>query len=374
MAIEMSKITIIGGGVVGLSVALGLLQAGRMVKVLDGTDKDLRASQGNFGLVWLQGKGAEFAPYAKWTREAVDAWPGFAEKLEGLSGESLALEQQGGFEFFTDEKEFSDFAALLKRQKAHLGKRITHEFIGGDDLRRTYPGIGSGVVGATYCELDGHVNPLRLLKALRTAVVRLGGQIVADAKVHSICPATGGGFDLMLQNGDQLGAEKVILCAGLGNSQLSSQLGFVTQVRPQRGELLITEKLAERLPFLSSTIRQVDEGGIQIGGTKADAGPDDRETLNVAAELARHAVTVYPALSDVRVLRAWGALRVMSPDGYPVYAQSPLNENAFLVTCHSGITLAPLHASTLADWIESRSTAPDMEAFDENRFTLSQAA
>ncbi len=232
MAIEMSKITIIGGGVVGLSVALGLLQAGRMVTVLDGTDNDLRASQGNFGLIWLQGKGAEFAPYAKWTREAVSAWSGFAEKIEDLSGENLALEQYGGFEFFTDEKEFSDFTASLKRQKTHLGGRIVHEYISGDDLRRTYPGIGGGVVGATYCKLDGHVNPLRLLKALRSAVVRLGGQIVTDAKVHTISPATGGGFDLLLQKGDKLGAEKIILCAGLGNAQLSSQLGFVTQVRP----------------------------------------------------------------------------------------------------------------------------------------------
>ncbi len=138
--------------------------------------------------------------------------------------------------------------------------------------------------------------------------------------------------------------------------------------------MLITEKLAERLPFLSSTIRQVEEGGIQIGGTKADAGLDDRETLNVIAELALHAVTVFPALKDVRVLRAWGALRVMSPDGYPVYAQSPLHEGAYLVTCHSGVTLAPLHATALVDWLESKSTAPNLEGFDENRFTLSQAA
>ncbi|MDN5787781.1 FAD-binding oxidoreductase, partial [Pseudorhodobacter sp.] len=139
-------------------------------------------------------------------------------------------------------------------------------------------------------------------------------------------------------------------------------------------ELLITEKLADRLPFLSSTIRQVDEGGVQIGGTKAEAGPDDRETLGVMARLARHAVTVFPALADVRVVRAWGALRVMSPDGYPVYARSSQYPGAYLVTCHSGVTLAPLHATALAEWIEGTSTAPNLEAFDENRFALFNAA
>ncbi|MCC0064950.1 MAG: FAD-binding oxidoreductase [Defluviimonas sp.] len=374
MARGTSDITVIGGGVVGLATALGLLRAGRRVTVLDGSDSDFRASQGNFGLVWLQGKGAGFAPYAAWTRDAVAAWPGFAATLGDLTGLDLALDQSGGFEFFTDPAEFQDFAAALERQQAHLGNRFTHEVIDGDDLRRSHPQIGPDVVGATFCPLDGHVNPLRLLRALRAAVRSLGGHIRADAGVRGIAAASGGGFDLTLHTGETLGAARVVLCAGLGGADLAAELGFATRVRPQRGELLITEKLGERLPFLSSTIRQVDEGGVQIGGTKAEVGPDDRETLDVMAGLARHAVKVLPALADVRVVRAWGALRVMTPDGYPVYARSPRHPGACLVTCHSGITLAPLHASVLADWIENTETAPDLEAFDENRFALSDAA
>ncbi len=374
MATGTSEIAIIGGGVVGLSTALGLLQAGRQVTVLDGSDGDFRASQGNFGLVWLQGKGADFAPYAELTRDAVAAWPGFAAMLRDLTGTDLALDQSGGFEFFTHQAELGEFAAALERQQAHLGNRFGHEIISGDELRRIHPEIGRAVVGATFCPLDGHVNPLRLLRALRSAVTALGGRLIADAPVSGIAAAAGGGFDLTLQSGERHGAERVVLCAGLGATSLAAQLGFVTRVRAQRGELLITEKLACRLPFLSSTIRQVNEGGVQIGGTKADAGPDDSETLDVMARLARHVVDVVPALADVRVVRAWGALRVMSPDGYPVYARSPKHPGAYLVTCHSGVTLAPLHASILADWIDDTSSAPDLEAFDENRFALSDAA
>ena len=374
MGAGISEITIIGGGVVGLSVALGLVRAGHRVTVLDGSDSDLRASQGNFGLVWLQGKGADFAPYCELTRKAVAAWPGFARDLADLAGIDLALDQSGGFEFFTDPAELANFAAALDRQQAHLGNRFSHEVIGGDDLRRSYPMIGPDVVGATFCALDGHVNPLRLLRALRCAVVALGGRVLADAQVAGIVPGPDGGFDLALRGGGTRGAERIVLCAGLGSPALAAQLGFITRVRPQRGELLITEKLAHRLPFLSSTIRQVDEGGVQIGGTKADAGPDDSETLEVMAGLARHAVQVLPALADVRVVRAWGALRVMSPDGYPVYARSSRHPGASLVTCHSGVTLAPLHASILAEWIDGASNAPELEAFDENRFALSDAA
>ena len=152
--------------------------------------------------------------------------------------------------------------------------------------------------------------------------------------------------------------------------QLANQLAFKTNIRPEKGELLITEKLGSELPFLSSTIRQVDEGGVQIGGTNADVGMSDSETLSDMVDLARHAVDVYPALSNVRVLRAWGALRVMTPDGYPVYAQSEECPGAYLITCHSGVTLASLHASILSDWIDDNIKTPNLEAFDEARFKI----
>lgn len=374
MAHPNTEISIVGGGIVGLSVALGLLLAGRRVHVLDGADSDARASQGNFGLVWGQGKGWDFAPYARWTMGALVAWPDFARKLADLSGIDVALEQSGGFEFFTDADEMDEFAAMLAQQRQHLGNQFNHEMLSGGDLRAQLPGIGPEVVGASFSKLDGHVNPLRVLRALRCAVEAAGGYVTMGAKVTKIVSLTGGGFDLSMADGQTIGADKVILCAGLGAAELMKDLGFKTQIRPQRGELLITEKLCNRLPFLSSTIRQVDEGGVQIGGTKADSGMDDSETLDVMCGLARHAVTVFPALADVRVIRAWGALRVLSSDGYPVYAHSDQYPGAYLVTCHSGVTLAPLHASVLADWIENTSETPDLGEFDESRFTLSHAA
>ena len=67
---------IIGGGIVGLCVALGLAARGHEVLVLDGRDGDMRASQGNFGLVWLQGKGAGYAPLSLihiWLRVMIPA-------------------------------------------------------------------------------------------------------------------------------------------------------------------------------------------------------------------------------------------------------------------------------------------------------------
>ena len=65
---------IIGGGVVGLSVAHGLLGLGRRVMVLDEGDSALRASRGNFGLVWVQSKGLKAPAYARWTPRSASLW------------------------------------------------------------------------------------------------------------------------------------------------------------------------------------------------------------------------------------------------------------------------------------------------------------
>jgi glycine/D-amino acid oxidase-like deaminating enzyme len=62
-------------------------------------------------------------------------------------------------------------------------------------------------------------------------------------------------------------------------------------------------------------------------------------------------VRIFPHLSSVQLNRAWGALRVMTPDGYPVYHQSTDYPGAYAVSCHSGVTLAALHAVEIANWI-----------------------
>lgn len=76
---------IIGGGVVGLSVAWGLLRRGRSVTVIDGDDAGLRASRGNFGLVWVQSKGMNQPRYAQWSQESAALWRGFADDLTDLT-------------------------------------------------------------------------------------------------------------------------------------------------------------------------------------------------------------------------------------------------------------------------------------------------
>jgi glycine/D-amino acid oxidase-like deaminating enzyme len=363
-----TEYAIIGGGIVGLSLAWGLLKSGRRVTVLDGEDGDFRASRGNFGLVWVQGKGFKQPRYAQWSQQSAALWGEFADELSDATGLSVPLEQSGGLDLHFNEETLSQTIDAYNALKTQLGGDYPFEVLGGNALKKEEPHIGPKVVGAILHHQDGHANPLSLLRALSADVRRMGGRVVTSKFVSRVTKPDS--FRIECQDGTCVFSQKIILSAGLGSAQLGPQLGFIAPITPERGQVLITEKMPKLIRRPSLIARQVDEGGIQIGATNEDVGFDNRTTGTGIARLAADAVSAYPALAKVQVVRAWGALRVLSPDGLPIYQESATYPGAFLVTCHSGVTLAAAHARLLPAWFEKSQAAPNLEVFSENRFAV----
>ena len=84
---------------------------------------------------------------------------------------------------------------------------------------------------------------------------------------------------------------------------------------------------------------------------------------------------MFPRLAPLNVVRTWAALRVMTQDGFPIYDQSSECPGAFVATCHSGVTLAAIHALTLAPLIaKGEWPAETFEAFSSRRFHVQKAA
>lgn len=364
-----SDYAIIGGGIVGLSVAWGLLKRGLSVTVLDGDDGSFRASRGNFGLVWVQGKGLSQPRYARWSQESAAGWARFAAELLDNTGVDLGLEQTGGFDLHFSDQTLEQTVAEYESLKAQLGGDYPFEVLGPNALCKEEPAIGPKVAGAILHYQDGHANPLRLLKSLTEDVHRLGGVIQTGRHVAEIEKPDL--FQLDCADGTRVEARKVVLSAGLGAMKLGPRMGFRAPIRPQRGQVLITEKLPKLINRPSLIARQVNEGGIQIGATNEEVGLDDSVTGPGIARLAAEAIAAYPVLARAQLVRSWGALRILTPDGLPIYQESPDMPGAYLVTCHSGITLAAAHALFLPDWLEGTAAAPDLEVFSENRFAVS---
>jgi glycine/D-amino acid oxidase-like deaminating enzyme len=364
---------VIGGGLVGSAIGYGLARRGERVVQFDEGDIAWRAARGNFGLVWVQGKGLGLPAYGGWTQLSARRWPEFAALLRDETGVDVALEQPGGLHLCLSERELEHRITVMNRLVNQPGfERYPFEVLDHAGVQRLFPGVGPDVVGGTYTALDGHVNPLKLLRALHAAFAARAGTYRANAKVDKVGQV--GGRFVMDAAGGRFAATRVVLAAGLGNAGLAPQLGLQVPVRPQRGQLIALERVRRFMHCPMGTLRQTDEGTVLIGDSQEEAGFDTTTGSAVLATLADRARRIYPMLADVRVVRTWAALRVMSPDGFPVYEQSRVAPGAFVATCHSGVTLAAAHALELAPRIAAGDLGAPLAPFTSERFHVSKAA
>jgi len=236
---------IAGGGLIGLSIGYGLSRRGLSVLIIDENDTAIRAARGNFGLVWVQGKGAYFAPYADWTMRSSDLWPQLADELQSLGGPSLALSQDGGLTICLSEAEMQQRQDKLGHMRALQNGRFQFEMLDRKALADIMPGIGPAVVGAAYCPHDGHVNPLFLMRALVRGLEHNAGQFLAKAPVTDI-KKIGDTIAVVTPAGD-FECRRLVLAAGLANAKLAPLIGLQQSVHPQKGQIIITEKLDRQL-------------------------------------------------------------------------------------------------------------------------------
>jgi glycine/D-amino acid oxidase-like deaminating enzyme len=368
-------IVVVGAGTVGAAIAYGLARRGARILLLDGDDGDFRAARANFGLVWLQGKGLGMPAYQTLTWQSIGAWQSFADELEARSDIGLCYEQNGGLAFCFGADGFEKRQATLQRLHNQWdGGEPDWEMVDRSELERLLPkvALGPDVTGASFGHRDGHANPLRLLAALHAAVIRLGGLIRSNTSVREI---SGSGADFRLVVGDEVVvAPRIVIAAGLGTSALARQVGLDVPLRPERGQILVTERLDRFLPLPASGLRQTADGTVMIGATKEDVGYDLSTTEDAAARLSRTAIRAIPALAKAWLVRHWAGLRVLTPDSYPIYAQSQRHPGAFVAVCHSGVTLAAFHADGLANAIAAGSLPDDLSPFHQSRFDVPQAA
>jgi glycine/D-amino acid oxidase-like deaminating enzyme len=364
---------VIGGGLVGSAVAYGLQRAGLKTALVDEGDVAFRASRGNFGLVWVQSKGLGAPHYQRWTRLSSEEWPKLAAELKTRTGVDVGHERPGGVHLCLSDQEFEERRARMEQMRVEAGNfGFEYKMLGPGELRDMLPGIGPAVVGASWTPYDGHANSLFLLHALHKGFVERGGVYLPNRTVDY---AAAQPHDFRLGSGaEEISAPKIVLAAGLGNAALAPLFGLSTPVRPQRGQILVTERAGRVFEMPTTTVRQTLEGGIMIGDSMEDVGFDTTQRPDVMAIMAERAVKSFPWLAELQVVRAWAALRVMPPDGTPIYDESEKFPGAFTVNCHSGVTLAGAHANAFAPMVAAGALAPEMLPFSAKRFDVPAAA
>ena len=371
---ENTEVIVVGGGVIGVSLAYGMVKNGAKVILIDKVDNRLTASRGNFGLVWVQGKGKGMPRYVEWSIEATEKWPEFAENLETESGFNLNYEKTGGLDICLGEEEHEERVNFIEEMsQASSSGSYDCEMISIKELQGMIPEIklGKEVSGASFCSHDGCVNPLDLLKAMSSSFQENGGGYRPEQFVQKI-ECSSNGFKIETET-HSFNAKKLVLACGLMTTKLASMVGMKVPVIAERGQIIVTESTSRVFNYPTAGIRQNYDGSFMLGASHEAVGYNIETSYEVLQNIAKRAIRILPNLKNLQMIRSWAALRVLTPDKMPVYLESDQYPGAYAITSHSGVSLASLHSSNLVEWILEERIPPGFTAFHPKRFNVQEA-
>lgn len=370
-------VLIAGGGVTGMAIGYGLARQGIDVGILDASSKKDRASRSNMGLIWCQSKALGNPDYVKWGFLSSQLFPDMTGEIEELSGIDIAYAPSGGIIPCLGEEDFNRRARYIDDLRVEAGGRYPGEMLSRRELAKLLPKItfGDQVTGGTFCDRDGFVEPLKLMFAFRQAMVRKGGTFLNNTRVTDITPMgdTAGGKNsryIVTTKDRTYSCDRLVLAGGLGNCQLAGRFNVRVPITPDRGQVLLTERVGNILPIPILGITRTPGGTIMVGFMHENVGTDTALVPESVAREALWAESVWPGIADLRVIRCWSSLRVMPRDGFPIYDTLPGHPGIFLVNAHSAVTLAAVHAQILPGFIMGRDITRELEGINLDRFRL----
>jgi sarcosine oxidase subunit beta len=368
---ERAELVIIGGGVVGLSIAYHLAKRGLTdVVVIEGGYLAEGASGRNGGGIRQQWS-TEIN--IRLMQESVELCRRFAVEL----GVNVWF-RQGGYLFLArSAKEVARLetnAALQQRCGVHtrmLEPAAAREIVPELDL--------TGIVGAAYNPTDGILFPWPFLWGYARQAAALGVKIVTQTPVGGLerqGPDAGGGYVVHTPRG-AVRARRVVNATGAWSPKLAALLGVDVPTWPIRHEICSSEPLK---PFLKPMVSELASGlycsqsmrGEIVGGvTVPNHGSTYAmgSTLEFIATYARRLLRLMPILGDIKVLRQWAGPYDCSPDGNPILGATPEHPDFYLASgfVGHGFMMAPIVGKLYAEWL----TGGDRhEIFD--RYTLTR--
>ncbi len=371
----MDDVLIIGGGVIGLSIARELhLRGVGSITVLEKGVCGEEASWAAAGMLGPQAEADQMGPMFEMQCESRDLYPDFAAALHEETGVDIELDRAGTLYLAFDD---ADTVHLKKRFEWQRAAGLPVEELTAADAMREEPEIADAVQGALYFPGDWQVENRKLVEALQRFAELNGIEVreqepaenvlVEDGKVTGVETASG-----------KYPAGRVVLATGAWSSHIKigdELLPFA--VEPVRGQILAlhSEGRMFRHVIYSRRGYLVPRAGgrLLIGSTSENVGFDRSTTSSAESKLREAANEISPALADLRVMDQWSGLRPMAPDGLPVLGEIAGAKGLFVATAHyrNGILLAPATAQIVADFLIDGLRSRYLEHFGPDRFARS---
>jgi glycine oxidase len=370
---ETADAVIVGGGVIGLSVARSLAQRGlKSVTVIEQARLGAESSHAAAGMLAAQAEADQADAFLELACAGRDLYPSFTESLREETGIDIELERTGTLYLaFTEEDE----AEIEHRYRWQRRAGLPVEEVSADEARRLEPFISPHVRSALRFPLDGQVENRRLVAALVAAARELQVRLLTGTHVESLNIERGQVVGVETARG-RVHAPVVVVAGGAWTSLISSSDTRLPPVRiePVRGQMLCFEALQRPFRHVIYSPRGYVvprmDGRLLAGSTTEHAGFDKRVTGGGVRAVATHAQEIAPMIDSLPLVDAWAGLRPRSLDDLPVLGGCAEVNGLYYATGHyrNGILLAPITGELIAEQVACGVTSPLLKAFAPDRF------
>jgi sarcosine oxidase subunit beta len=374
--VSSAEVVIIGGGIVGSSIAYQLTKAGcRDVLILERESHQGKGSTGKS----MGGVRAQFSTDVS-IRMSLFSIPFFRD-FEEVMGHPSGYRPQGYLLVATNDRHMGYLRANYERQIAAGLKTV--EILKTEDIVSMVPQLRSDdVIGGTFCSTDGFVDPHSVMTGFTLRALDEGATLQQDATVTGIERDANGIAGVQTTQGN-VATRTVVNAAGAWSAQVAKLAGLDLPVEPLRRMLVPTEpfdKISHGAPLtvdLSTGFHFRPEG---LGLLMAWADPEEKPSFNTnfdrsfVEKVLTLGVSRLPVLEEVAVnpSRAWAGLYEMTPDHHPILGPAPGIPGLFLASGFSGhgVMHSPATGKIIADLILKGATdLIDARLLDYNRFS-----
>ena len=379
---ERARIVIIGGGIIGASVAYHLTKLGETDVVL------LEQGQLSSGTTWhAAGLVGQLRASESGTR-LVQYSAKLYQELEAETGLSTGYKECGGV---TVARTPDRMIQLLRTAASAEAYNLACEIISPERAKELYPVLNTDdILGAIWLPYDGTANPTDVTQSLARGARMGGAQIFERTRVLDVLTADGAVTGVRTDAGD-IEAEIVVNCAGQWANAIAAMCGVNVPLHSAEHFYVVTEQIAgvhRQMPILRDpdgyTYFKEEVGGLVVGGFEPEAKPwvaphqipypfefqlldEDWEHFSILMESALHRV---PALQETGIKKFYNGPESFTPDNQFILGQAPELRNFFVGAGFNSVGIASAGGAgrALAEWIVSGEPQSDLVGVDIRRF------
>ena len=366
---KTADVLIIGGGIIGCSIAVELSRTGVQVLLLERDRIGCEASGEAAGMLAPQAEGLSPGPFLDLCLKSREMFDPLDELLKEETGIDIEYVRSGTlFLLLTDEDEI-----LAKRMfEEQRGRGLTVEWWDRQQLLEAEPHVTPEVRGALCFPDDHQVQNARMVRALALLGARRGVQLVEGSPVTGIVRDRDRVIGVRSLT-ETYHAGKVVVAAGAWSGGIGQLLNQDIPIRPARGQLLSVEtggNFSRHILYSGKGyVTPWPNGEVVVGSTIEFVGFEKQITVAGIGELLTMARRLVPALASRPILRAWSGFRPWTPDELPYLGAVPGSPGLYIASGHgrNGILLAPITGQLMAELLRDEHPSLSLDPFRLDR-------